>query len=578
MSYCDTIEEMSSKITVGKIVANATEKAWSQAYHAGGFTAVISVANTQTTDEDHSLAAAGKELLDTLVAEYFTLTTKDLETVKQAVTTTVAKKSPHLAVGLIVAAVIKNVLYVVIAHEGRVLLKRGEKLGLLANVKPDDPDQIVSVSGFLENGDVVLLHTAAFGHIFSHDDLASAFDNKTAEELAETFAPKVHETQEGGASALVFSFQEDEQPVATAPEPEVAPQPKEEEVKKDTALPGFEKPITPDKQKFSFSHRQRLFLTIAIVLGVVLVGSILVFQNRQQAAKQQALFQSIYTPANTKFNDAKGLMDLNRALAIEDLQSAQQTLTDAKAKFPTDSTEEKQIVQLLNQVTNTLTDAQKIPLTQATKAADDASPLLSFAANHSGSYVTQDASNFYVADNTSVTQYDKKTNASKKIITNSTDWKQIGGFDTYFGNMYILDTKDGIEKYTSGSFTKSAYFTDTTPDLSKAVSITIDSSIWILFSDGTITKYTKGVQDSLSVTGLDTPLKNPTEILTSADLANVYILDKGNSRVVVLGKDGSFVAQYGSDTVSSTTAIDVSEKNKKLYLLSQGTVYQLDLK
>ena len=34
---------MASKITVGKIVANATDTGWSQAYHAGGFTAVVSI-------------------------------------------------------------------------------------------------------------------------------------------------------------------------------------------------------------------------------------------------------------------------------------------------------------------------------------------------------------------------------------------------------------------------------------------------------------------------------------------------------------------------------------------------------
>ncbi|MDE2026895.1 MAG: hypothetical protein KGJ07_10515, partial [Patescibacteria group bacterium] len=337
--------------------------------------------------------------------------------------------------------------------------------------------------------------------------------------LAETFAPKTHEAQNGAASALVFSYQEDE---ATAT-PLIHEEKEEEKETKpsEKALPGFEQPIQPSKPRTPFSHRQKLFLTVAIILGIVLVGSIFVFQNRQQAARQQALFQSLYNPANTKYTEAKGLLDLNRALAIEDLQSAQQTLTDAKSKFPQDSQEEKQITALLTQVTTTLTDAQKVPLLQATKAQDTASPLLSFAADHTSAYVTQDSTNFYTADSNTVTQYDKKTKTGKKIITNNSDWKSIGGFDTYFGNMYVLDTQDGILKYVSGGggFGKSSYFvTGVKPDLSKAVSLSIDSSVWILTSDGTVTKYTKGTQDSLSITGLDTPLKNPTEILTSADL------------------------------------------------------------
>ncbi len=573
---------MASKITVGKIVASANDTGWSQAYHAGGFTAVVSV-STKSPSDKAPLARVGKELLDTLVSEYFTLTTKDLETVKDAVKATVSKTPKDVEVGLVVAAVVKNILYVVIAGEGRVLLKRGEKLGMLLGIKPESEEKIASVSGFLEVGDIVLLHTLFFGQIFSHDELAASFDGKTAEELAELFAPKVHNAQIGGASALVFSYHEDE---PTAPVRPVIETPKEEEKEVSTtpepALPGFEKPIeAPHQSKLAFSHRQKLFLTITIILGIVLIGSILVFQNRQQAAKQEALFQSIYTPANTKYNEAKGLLNLNKTLAIEDLQSAQQTLTNGQEKFAQGSSERKQIQSLLSQVTTTLTDAQKVPLLDAQKAADNASPLLSFAAKHSSLYITQDTNNFYGADNTTITQYDKKTDVSKKIITNGTDWKQIGGFDTYFGNMYVLDTKDGIDKYVAGSGgfgNKSAYFTGTAPDLSKAVSISIDSSIWILESDGTMLKYTKGAQDSLSITGLDTPLKNPTQILTSADLDNVYVVDKGNSRIVVFKKDGSFVAQYSSGTVATTTFIDVSEKNKKLYLLSGSIVYQLDLK
>lgn len=569
---------MSSKITVGKIVATANETGWSQAYHAGGFTAVISVTGQKSEKEEKTLAGVGKELLDTLVTEYFTLTTKDLETIKQAVRTTVAKAPHHVSVGLIVTAVIKNVLYAIIANEGRILLKRGEKVGLLLSVKPDEEEKIVSASGFLETNDTVLLHSVAFGKIFPHDELIQAFDHKDAEELAETFAPKVHEAQDGAASALVFSYHEEEAQAAhTALLDEEKTEKHNREEEK--TFPGFETSPAMEKAKGGFSHRQKLFLTITVVLAIVLIGSIIVFLNRQQQARQQALFQSIYTPNKTKFDEAQGIIDLNRSLAIEDLQTAQKSLTDAKSKFPTGSNEEKQLAALLRQVTSALTDAQKVPLLSAAKAAAGASPLLEFAAKHTGVYIAQDSANFYTADSNAVTQYNKKTGSSKKLITNNNDWKTIGGFDTYYGNFYIADTADGIDKFASGSYAKSAYFAGgVKPDLSKAVSIAIDSSIWVLTSDGTLTKYTKGTQDSLSVTGLDKPLSNPIQVVTSADLNNVYILDKGNERVVVLKKDGSFVAQYASDTVRTATLMDVSEKNKEIYLLSGGTVYQIDLK
>lgn len=573
---------MSSKITVGKIVANATDIGWSQAYHAGGFTAVLAVTKTEKEDGEKTLQETGKKLLDTLVSEYFTLTTKDLETIKGAVEATAAKIPPNVQASLVVAAVVKNVLYIVIANQGRALLKRGNKLGLLLEVKPDDNEKIASLSGFLETGDLVLLHTPSFAKIFPHDELTVAFDNKSAEELSEFFAPKVHEAQDGSVSALVFSYHEE--PTYAQEMPKKEPEESHEEEKEvHQPLPGFtNKEETPALAKKPFSHRQKLFLTITVILGLVLIGSIVVFQVKQQQAKQQALFASLYNPAKAKYDDATGLLDLNKSLAISDLQDAQSALNDAKGKFDTNSSEEKQILILLQKVNSTLDDAKKVPLLTAQKAADNASPFLSFGAKHDGVYIAQDVTNFYTADATGITQYNKKTLSKTVVVKNSNAYSAIGGFDTYLGNLYILDQKGGIVKYvsTGGSdFTKSAYFADgVTPDLSQAVSISIDSSIWVLTSSGTVTKYTKGKQDSLTVSGLDKPLSGPTQIFTNVDFDNVYILDKGNERVVVLKKDGSFVAQYASDTVRTSSLMDISEKDKKIYLLSGGTVYQLDLK
>ena len=585
---------MASKITVGKVVANATDLGWSQAYHAGGFTAVLSVVAQKSATESY-LAGIGKKILDSLVAEYFTLTTKDLETVKGAVTASLEKIPGDISLSLVVAATIKNVLYVVIANEGRVLLRRGDKLGMLLAVKPDDTEKIASVSGFLENGDIVFLHTPAFSHVFSKDDLEEALDHKTPEELSEYFAPKVHEAQDGAVSALIFSYHEDEtvgEPLLSEKtekkqEQQPVDEKKEEEPKRDVPVakesifPGFDQSPEYPKPKGSFSHRQKLFLTITVILGLVLLGSIVVFQMRQNQAKQQALFASLYNPANTKYQEGQGLLDINKALAIDDLQSAISQLQSAKEKFPAGSSEEKKITALLASAQQTLTNAQKVPVITATKAPNNASPLLSFAASHATiPYFDQNAANFFTADNTAITQYDKATTHAKKLVTNNNDWSAIGGFQVYYDNLYVLDTKAGIVKYVpnGSSYTKSEYFTTATPDLSKAVSMAIDGSVWILTSDGTITKYTKGVQDTFSVSGLDTPLKNPTQIIASIDLTNVYILDKGNGRIVVLKKDGTFVAQYASSAVSSATLMDVSEKNKALYLLSNGTVYQLAMK
>src|SRR6185437_11313407 len=116
---------------------------------------------------------------------------------------------------------------------------------------------------------------------------------------------------------------------------------------------------------------------------------------------------------------------------------------------------------------------------------------------------------------------------------------------------------------------KSNYFAkDTSPDLSNAVSMTIDGSIYILQSNGALTKFTKGESDTFNLKGLDKPFSSPTRVYTTADLDSIYVLDNGNSRIVKLAKDGTFQAQYVNDILNKAKDIDVQESNKKIFILT----------
>jgi len=100
-------------------------------------------------------------------------------------------------------------------------------------------------------------------------------------------------------------------------------------------------------------------------------------------------------------------------------------------------------------------------------------------------------------------------------------------------------------------YAKSTYFKGDSPDLKSAVSMAIDSSIYILFSDGSIQKYTRGTKDSFSISGLNKAFNSPVSIYTSPDVQNVYVLDPTNSRIVKLDKTGAFVKEYAADQLKS---------------------------
>ena len=105
----------------------------------------------------------------------------------------------------------------------------------------------------------------------------------------------------------------------------------------------------------------------------------------------------------------------------------------------------------------------------------------------------------------------------------------------------------------------------------------IDRSIWILFKDGSVFKYTSGAKDSFSIKDLPKPLSNPTKLITNADMTSVYILDKGNGRIVKLAKDGSFQKEYAASSVSQATDFEVMESDKKILILSAGKILEIPM-
>jgi DNA-binding beta-propeller fold protein YncE len=100
----------------------------------------------------------------------------------------------------------------------------------------------------------------------------------------------------------------------------------------------------------------------------------------------------------------------------------------------------------------------------------------------------------------------------------------------------------------------------------------------VLSTNGKINKFNKGAAENFSITGLDKDLLNPTRIYTNSDQTYVYVLDNGNSRIVVLEKSGRYKTQYQASIIKSAKDFDVDEKNNKIFVLQSGKVYQIDLK
>lgn len=580
-----------AELNFAKIVANPTPFGWCQVYSAGKLFAAISLEKQEDTQEKDYLNVVGKEILNTLEQEFFILEEKDLDSIREAVLTTSKKIPEDVTVSFVAGSVVNNIIYVYIIGNGRVDIKRDGSLGTILQAKDQKNDFLDQASGYLQDKDIIILQTKAFSDIISENSLSKILDNPSIAEAAENLAPLVHEKENALASSILVEYKE------TVHE---AFYENAQEQKQEEQNSYFNNQETQDNdlsykpnlnlsilKNFNFlkntglSHTRKLILTIVIIIIIVFASSIFFALQKQQSDKLKSEFNRIFPQAEKKYDEGKSLSDLNQGLAKDSFLSAQKILEEGKDKFPKDSDYSKQITSLLSKINEELGSVPKATASSAKEVPSSESIYLSLHLKSEALYFTLDEKNVYLITSKEISSI-AKGGSSKTLVENDDNWEDVGGLATYNTNLYVLDKKQNqiLKFINSGSqYSKADYLTsDEKPDFSKAVSITIDNNIYVLFGNGEITKYFKGNAQDFSLKGLDKPMSSPTKIYSNPDFDNIYILDNGNSRVLVFDKKGEFKAQYKTDVIKNAKDFEVLEKDKKIFILSSGKIYQIDIK
>lgn len=585
-------------LAYAKIVATPTGTGWSQVYNAGSLFTILSLtlnsdsigAKDQLKPEEASLPAIGKDIFNNLEAEFFSLEEKKHHSIKSAIEKSFEKIPPGITADACLAYFKDNILYLFIFGKGKVIMKREGKLGLLLE-KKDAAPHILSASGHLLQGDIILLQTDHFTQNVEEKNISSAFELQLPNDIADSLSPHVHEKEDGSQAAIIIAYngaaktynppQESTQPNKLLPL-ETDKELPESEIRTSSPLllsflnliKKIRLPIRP------LTKKQIISLGLGAVLLVLLVFSIIFTKKQQEDAKNNALYQQVYAQAQKNYDEGKSLAKLNQNLAQDDFAKAQQILKENLEKFPAGSKERTKLQSFLNQIESELAPvAAPVNKISPVSAEVGESDLLSVEKNNEALSYAQDDASVYLLTGKAVTTVDKTTGKKKDILLNNKDWTDAVALSPYQGNIYILDQKAGILKFVASQdgFGKTEYFKGTPPDLSKAQSLAIDGSIWILTQDGKILKYTKGEQDSFTVTGLDSPFKNPSKIATSRDINNIYVLDKGNARIIKLDKNGQFQNQYNAGILRNALDFEIPEKDQKALILSGGKTYSLPL-
>ena len=168
------------------------------------------------------------------------------------------------------------------------------------------------------------------------------------------------------------------------------------------------------------------------------------------------------------------------------------------------------------------------------------------------------------------------------------EWQYPQSVETYWGNFYVLEpSQNQIFRYepSGGGYNEppSRYFeADTLVNLGGVVDMAISSEpcggyVYLLYANGMLLKYQRGVPVSFEPHGLDERLRGPTAFFTGPEECHLYVADAGNNRIVELDADGTFLRQFRlaeGETLRYVRSLFVDETEDVLYILTGDALYR----
>ncbi len=151
----------------------------------------------------------------------------------------------------------------------------------------------------------------------------------------------------------------------------------------------------------------------------------------------------------------------------------------------------------------------------------------------------------------------------------------------YANKLYRLDPQDNqIWRATNsgGGFGgETAYIKAADVSIAGAVSLAIDSNVYVLKNDGQLLQFLSGGQVSFGLTAVDPPLRAAASLWTSADSPLLIVADPADKRVLVYEKNGSLKAQYVSSQFREPRDVASDDAGKRIIAIDGNRLLLIPL-
>jgi len=367
----------------------------------------------------------------------------------------------------------------------------------------------------------------------------------------------------------------------------------------------------------SLNKKNRLLFVVLGLALVVLAASIVMTKINHQRALEEANFNSLVTAISDKENE------IASHLLYKDENGAAGILTEAQAlldTLPRDSEAHKAAYQdLALKLSSTSEKIQKIiKIAQADKVGDliglginnlvfadgqvyaaggfsiyaisvdapSSSQIKITGADHlSEPYYYKDTANvshIYYRDTANIVDFIVKNKTSNLISTaNMEAANSLTGFKIFTNTpkLYSLaKDKNQIYVYAKNSqgFSAKADWLKDSADLSQAVDLGVDGSIYVLKADGQVLKFYTGQAVDYGSTALSPIMINADKLVVGNKY--LYIFEASSKRLAVLSKEtGALVNQYVAESLVQPKDVTIDEAGKAAYFLDGEAVWKIQL-
>ena len=516
------------------------------------------------------------------------------------------KTMEERVVSLILLVPVGAIVYVVVLGQGKVLLKRGDNLATLM-------DQPGAISGEVQEGDTLILISRSVTEALTHEEVNTLFDHLEAPTVAENMTLAIHKHEGGlGGAALIFQVK--------------GLTPMEEETPPPVAIRHTSKRFPGLRRMKERLHTlpaqwRRPTVIVSATLIFVFILSVVLGIRKQMGQKVHYDVARVLTTAGHAFDEGVALLELNPVKGRERFIVARDELAPLRESLSPSSTEGKAVAKLYKDVTDQLGVAMQVNRVEPALFYDlsflKASASISSLGQNSETVALLDnrgptvatvgipakngrivaggesfrgaallamhGDNTYVLVEGGIHRISREGKTTSLIIKKDDQWGTIASFISYGGNLYLLDTgKSRIWKYiaTDVGFSETREYLnpDTLPDLNLATGMAVDGGVWVGTRDGKVLHFIGGKEESFVPRGVEPSFGKTLVVATTEEDKNLYVLDSDNKRVVVLDKDGVYLAQYVWTGALTPAQIVASEKLKLILLLDGGKLYSVELK